>query len=183
MMEREKYLKRKARRQYDRERYRKMKEEDPEKYEAYKERYRIRRRIEYASGRGRELEKKRKERKLRILKNKKYVLEIDGVFLYEKKLVAETKIKNLKPSTFNNYTISGVIPKPIYKKTLVRPWGNYRPYTRWYYSTRQIRLINLFFSKQFRSKSLEERSEYLHAHWTKGELGFGGEVNDGGTDE
>ena len=184
-MERKKYLKRKKMREESRNYFVRMRENDPEKYEAYKEKCKIRRRIEHASGRGPELEKKRKERKRRILKNKKFILEIDGVTLYEKKMVINEKINHLNPRTFANYVSAGIIPQPIYKKSFVQPWGKFKEYTRWYYSARQIKLLNTVFgrNKTWKSRSLEERREYLHANWTKGELGFGGESTNGGANE
>ena len=153
----------------------------PEQHEKDKERIRNAVRRYRASGKDREYAAKFRERRRRIAKNKKYLIEIDGKELWEENRAAKSMLK-IKYSTYASYRSRGVIPEPIYHKAIPKPWGDQLPYTRKYLSKRQIALLNRTFGKTYKNKSLGWKSEYLFSKWTKDEVGFGGEDADGGKD-
>lgn len=96
---------------------------------------------------------------------------IDDITLYTKDYTLKNLITNLKYKTLVPYVSRGIIPKPIYKR-------NMKSRVIYYFSERQIGLINYVWSKAAKKRTLEEKSEYLYANWTTGEIGFRSEGED-----
>lgn len=144
----------------------------PEKHEKDKERIRNAVRRFRASGKNKEYEKKRRAKKQKELD--KHRITIDDKELWEEGY-ASRKMLRIKYSTYMSYKTRRVIPQPIYQKFRERS-------TVKYLSRRQINLINRIFGPKFKHKSLGEKSERLFSEWTKDEMGFGSESDDGDKD-
>ena len=109
--------------------------------------------------------KKKKDK----VKNTKRTMTIDGVEVYKWGYAFRYMLNYLSYNGAMEAHKKGIIPKPIY----MRKTATGRP--RYYLSRRQITMINRCWNKRKNSKtvkSMKERREYLHANWTKGEVGF-----------
>lgn len=97
--------------------------------------------------------------------NQRTYLKVDGVEMWIERYAMKRLITSIKPSTYINYRKRSIIPAPIYQRKI-------SIFTKKYLSKRQIGLINYLW-REGAKETLEERIEYLHAHWTTGELGYG----------
>lgn len=146
-----------------------------ERYE--KQKKDMRRRMIMAQEAGR-TKKHKKDREARIKKpiiDGTRMIIVDGHKMFKAKWALQNLIRNLKYTTICQYIDRGIIPKPI----LVRKTKTGK--NRYYLSQRQIRMINNLWHKQGKKKRkpLKERSEYLWKYWTKNELGFYNDSDDG----
>jgi hypothetical protein len=101
--------------------------------------------------------------------NQRTYLKVDGVEMWIERYAMKRLIKSIKPSTYINYRKRSIIPAPIYQRKI-------SIFTKKYISKRQIGLINYLW-REGAKEPLEERIEYLHAHWTEGELGYRDDSN------
>ena len=114
------------------------------------------------------------EKRSALLSSKRIVY-VDGVKLVQWSYAINHLVKNLAASTKKHYMSMGYIPKPMYKL----PHGSYHWY---YYSMRQVGLLNRTWPKKRNKKGMRGKFEYLHAHW-KDEKLLGSEIPDGGNFE
>ena len=117
--------------------------------------------------------KKSNVEKRSALLSSKRIVYVDGVKLVQWSYAIKHLVRNLAMSTKTHYLSIGYIPKPMYKI----PYGKRH---RYYYSMRQVGLLNKTWPKKRNKKGMRGKLEYLHANWLTGEQLLRSEITDGG---
>jgi uncharacterized protein YneR len=150
----------KKRKEYFKEYY------DSEKGDKNRERAYRNQIMQIEAGHAIKIVKDREKKRKKQLDKTKLKIVVDGRELWKRNYALFNMINNISKHTMQTYIKNGWIPEPIYvRKTKM---GR----NRYYISKRQIQLINRLWHKGKQTKTRNEKIEYLHAHWTEGELGF-----------